>query len=147
MSPVLILRSSSVPGTELRLRTVCCPGLSAAGKPLQGVGWGVDHRAEPVCAVVCSPDFSNAALLSPRPSLHQTFDSLFKLIIFCPVCSLCPGGPADSFIKNGRSWRLSVQQSPRAGIILDPSSHPWPPPHFCHQQQMGQPSVKGLNLH
>lgn len=77
------------------------------------------------------------------PSPHSTkplTHCLFKLIIFCPVCSLCPGGPADSFIKNGRGWRLSVQQSPRAGVILDPSSQP-------SVGHVGQPSVKGSDLH
>ena len=42
LTPVSIPSTSSVPGIEPMLRTVCCTGLRATGKPLQwgGVGFG-----------------------------------------------------------------------------------------------------------
>lgn len=141
MSAVLIPCSSSVPGTELRLRTACCPGLSAPGKPLRG--WGGVWTIELSLSVPWSALQISLTLpccppgpYPPKPLTH----CLFKLIIFCPVYSLCPGGPADSFIKNGHGWRLSVQQSPRAGVILDPSSHPGHLPTSATNSTWGSPA-------
>lgn len=81
---------------------------------------------------------------SPKPLTH----CLFKLVIFCLVCSLRPGGPADSFINNRQGRRLSVQQGPRAHhhgpIIPTLATSPLLPPTARGAAQL---RVKGLNLH
>lgn len=74
LTPVSTPSTSSVPGTELMLRAVCCTGLSATGVRWGGGGWG-GTGAGPVCAMV-SPLGSSSAALSPEPCPTQAFDTL-----------------------------------------------------------------------
>lgn len=114
------------------LRAALLSCLNATGGPAAEWGWVWPPElsesvpwSPPGLPRRCPAD--RRALIPPRPVSHY----LSKLMIFCPVCSPCPGGPADSFIRNGCGRRLSVRQSCWACVIADlmPLGHllPLPP--------------------